>query len=209
MTALKRLTVLALSTAALGLGGCVNLLPESTPNAVYRLSSPPPIARRGGDWTLVRVDMPQAPRGLGGDDVAMLIDGQHLAYMSGAQWIASTPRIVQDLVFDSLHATDGHLSPARPEDGVRSDYELRLDIREFEAAYEQGMDAAPTVRVRFAARMVSQETREFVASEVFVAQVRASENRMRSIIDAFDAAAGQAARDLSVWAVEVTDSAEN
>jgi cholesterol transport system auxiliary component len=204
MTTARSLKFALVALSALSVSACVSLLPESQPNAVYRLSAPEARVMDGGDWTLVRVDPLQAPRGLAGDDVALLMEGRHLAYMQGAQWISPTPRIVQNLVIDTFNSVDTRLVPVRPEDGVRAAYELRLDLREFEAAYDRGSDQAPTVRVRIAARLISASGREFIGSQVFTAQSRASANRTRAIIDAFDQAAAQATYDLTIWTSEMT-----
>lgn len=127
---------------------CVSLLPESEPVSVYRLSSPDPQEWGGNseDWTIVEIEVPQAPRGLSGDHIALLRDGQSLAYIEGARWISPVPRLLQNLVIDTFNAEQSQLAPARPEDGVRADYELHLDLRQFEADYDQGAGAAPTVR---------------------------------------------------------------
>jgi cholesterol transport system auxiliary component len=204
MKSARSLKLALVALTALSASACVSLLPESEPNAVYRLSSPEPREMTGGDWTLVRVDPLQAPRGLAGDDVALLMEGRHLAYMQGAQWISPTPRIMQNLVIDTFNAHGSQLAPVRPEDGVRAEYELRLDLREFEAAYDQGAGQAPTVRVRIAARLISADGRDLVGGQVFTAHARASANRSRAIIDAFDQAAGQATRDLATWTAEIT-----
>lgn len=194
-----------MSAAAVALTGCVNLLPETVPAAVYRLSSPEPVTRNSQqELTLVQVDAPHAARSLSGTDIAILMDGQHIAFMSGAQWIEPAPRVVQAMVIDAMNAQSGGVLPARPEDGVRVDYELRTDLREFEAAYLNGMESAPTIRVRIAARLITERSREFAGMQVFTAEVRARANRQRDIIDAFDQAAREATGDIAQWVVLTT-----
>lgn len=194
-----------IACTALGLSGCVNLLPETVPSAIYRLSAPEAVAREtGAELTLVQVDPPHAPRALSGTDIAILMDGRHIAFMSGAQWIAPAPRVMQTLMIDAMNAQHGEVMPARPEDGARVDYELRTELREFEAAYLDGMQSAPTIRVRISARLIDERARNIAATQEFTAEVRAGENRQRAIIDAFDRAAGQATRDMAAWVAEMT-----
>ncbi|MED5549918.1 MAG: ABC-type transport auxiliary lipoprotein family protein [Pseudomonadota bacterium] len=195
---------------ALGLlpvAACVSLLPESVPVSVYRLSSPEPREWSGNseNWTIIEIEMPQAPRGLSGDQIALVRDGQSLAYIHGARWIAPAPGLLQSLVIDTFNAEQARLAPARPEDGVRADYELHLDLRQFEADYDHGDSAAPTVRVRIAARLVAEHGRRFVGARVFSAERRASENRTGAIVDAFDAAAISISRDIAGWTAMATD----
>jgi cholesterol transport system auxiliary component len=199
MTSVRYLKLAVMAVAALSVSACLSLLPETEPSAVYRLSAPAPHDWTGEDWILVRIDRPLAPRGLAGDEVALLMGDRHLAYMAGARWITTAPRIVQNLVIDTFNATDDRIAPARPDDGVQSDYELKLDLREFEAAYDRGPDSAPVVRVRLAARLIAEEGRRFVGARVFTAEIRATTNQRRAIIDAFDAAANQATRELASW----------
>lgn len=185
--------------AALSVSACVSLLPESTPSGVYRLSSPAPRAWTGESWTVVEVVPPQAPRGLAGDEIAIQLADQHIAYMAGARWISPAPRIVQNLIVDTFNATNSRLAPALPEDGVRAEYELRLDLREFEAVYDNGDANAPLIRVRLGARLVATNGRRFVGSNVFVGEVRASANRVGAIIAAFDQAATGVSAELADW----------
>jgi cholesterol transport system auxiliary component len=195
-----RLFKAALAGACLvGLSGCVSLLPEPTPVSVYRLSSPEPLEWSGQDWTIVLIEQPRAPRGLSGDEIAVLRNGQSLAYVSGARWISPVPGLLQNQVIDTFNAASSGLAPARPEDGVRADYELRLDLREYEADYDRGAEGAPLVRVRLAARLVSERGRNFIGARVFTAEVRASANRTGAIVNAFDAATGTVTHDLSRW----------
>jgi len=204
MTSLNSLKSLLVTMAALSVSACVSILPETEPSAIYRLSSPTPVEWSGEDRMFVEINTPMAPRGLAGDEIALLMEGRHLAYMASAKWIAPAPRVVQNLVIDTFNATSAPLAPARPEDGVRAEYELRLDLREFEAAYDQGSGRAPMVHVSFAARVIATDGRRLVGTRVFSAEVRASTNREGAIIDAFDVASARATRELADWTVDVT-----
>lgn len=203
VSTIKGLALAGLS--ALALTGCVSLLPETEPVAVYRLSSPEPRQADGEiDRVIVEIERPMAPAGLNGDEIAIQVSDQHLAYMAGARWISPAPSLVQNLVIDTFHSDDTGIDPVRPADAVRGEYELRLDLREFEAAYDQGADSAPVVRVRIAARLIRESGREFIGAQVFSAQVRARENRAGAIIDAFNAASSEAVDELARWTADRT-----
>jgi len=189
---------------ALSVSACVSLLPETTPSAIYRLSSPEARAWTGESRTVVEVVSPLAPRGLAGDEIALQMADGHIAYMAGARWIAPAPRVMQSLIVDTFNATDTRLAPALPEDGVRTQYELRLSLDEFEAVYDEGDNRAPLVRVRLSARLVAPRGRRFVGSTVLVGEVRASSNRIGAIIAAFDQAATQVSRELADWTAAQT-----
>lgn len=198
---LAKLSLIALST--ISVSACVSILPEAEPVAVYRLSSPEPRQVPDGiEPVIVQVQRPLAPAGLSGDEIAIEVQEQHLAYMEGARWIAPAPVILQNLVIDTFHAGADGVEPVRPSDAIRGRFELRMDLREFEAAYDRGSDTAPLIRVRIAARLIESDGRELAASEVFSADVRASANRASAIIEAFNTASSQVAVDLARWASE-------
>lgn len=196
----------AAGLAAMLLAGCVSLLPESEPVSAYRLSSPEPHEWSGTEWTIVEIEAPQAPRGLAGDNIAVVTNGQSLSYIAGARWISPVPGLVQNLIIDTFNATQPGLAPARPDDGVRGDYELRLDMRQFEAVYDEGASAAPVVRVRLAARLIAERGRRFVGARVFSAEIRASANRTGAIVDAFDAATSEVSREIASWTANAVSS---
>jgi cholesterol transport system auxiliary component len=193
-----------IALAALSVSACVSLLPESAPSAVYRLSSPAPQAWTGEGRTVIEVVTPQAPRGLAGDEIAIQMADGHIAYMAATRWIAPAPRIMQNLIVDTMNATESGLAPILPEDGIRAQYELRLDLREFEAVYDQGDGDAPLIRVRLAARLVASDGRRLAGSSVFVGEARASRNRVGAIVAAFDQAAAQVSRELAEWTAAQT-----
>jgi cholesterol transport system auxiliary component len=185
--------------AAVSVSACVSLLPESTPSAIYRLSSPEPGAWTSEAPTVIAIVPPQAPRGLAGDEIAIQMADGHIAYLAASRWIAPAPRILQTLIVDTFNASGTGLAPILPEDGVRADYELRLDLREFEAVYDQGDNRAPLIRVRLTARLVARDGRRLAGSNVFAGEARATDNRVGAIIAAFDQASGALSRDLSEW----------
>ncbi|WP_291843315.1 ABC-type transport auxiliary lipoprotein family protein [Maricaulis sp.] len=189
---------------ALSVSACVSLLPASEPVSVYRLSSPQPVELAGEDWVIIEIDTPNAPRGLSGDQIAVMQDGGSLAYIGEARWISPAPRLVQSLMIDTFNAEDRRLAPTRADDGVRADYELRLDLQEFEAVYDQGPDTVPLVRVRIAARLVAEQGRRFAGARVVTVDVRAHANRTSAIIAAFDEATSGASREIADWTAERT-----
>ncbi|WP_339333874.1 ABC-type transport auxiliary lipoprotein family protein [uncultured Maricaulis sp.] len=185
--------------SALSVSACVSLLPESEPVSVYRLSAPQPVELTGDHWTVVEIDVPNAPRGLSGDQIAIMRNGSSLAYIAGARWISPAPRLLQSLVIDTFNANNAQLAPTRADDGVRADYELRLDMQEFEAIYDRGEGVAPLIRVRISARLVAEQGRQFAGARVVTAEARATNNRTSDIVAAFDDAAQAASREIADW----------
>ena len=110
-------------------------------------------------------------------------------------------------LFDAAvtRAFDADAGPSRliPRgEAVRSDYLLKLDVRTFEAHYDHGQQAPPTVVVEVYAGLIKR-SRELTAAppaeRIFQASVPASENRAGAIAQAYDAAVAKVLADLVVW----------
>lgn len=205
MSRLRSLKLGLIALSALSVSACISVLPEVEPSAVYRLSSPEPRTGNAGiEPVIVQVQRPVAPAGLSGDEIAIAVAEDQLAYMAGARWIAPTPVIIQSLIVDTFHAGNDGVEPVRPTDAIRGRFELRIDVREFEAFYDRGDNSAPLVRVRMAARLIESDGRELVASQVFSSDVRASANRAGAIVDAFNSASTEVANELARWTGEAS-----
>lgn len=205
MSRLRSVKLGLIALSALSVSACVSLLPEVEPVSIYRLSSPEPRESSAGiEAVIVQVQRPMAPSGLSGDEIAIAVAEGQLAYMSGARWIAPAPVIMQNLVIDTFHTGADGVEPVRPADAIRGRFELRLDLREFEALYDRGQESAPVIRVRMAARLIESDGRELIDSRVFAADVRASANRAGAIIAAFNEASTSVARDLARWTGEAS-----
>ncbi|MBI1236546.1 MAG: hypothetical protein GC188_07660 [Alphaproteobacteria bacterium] len=194
----KSITVALLGASAL-LAGCVNLLPESTPATVYRLSTPEPSGELRSEAVIVGVQRPLTPRALSGVQIALSQDRGELVFAEGAEWITPVPRLVQDLIVESMDAFEPSLIASRPEDGVRAEFELATELRSFEANYLNGPDAGPTAIVRIRARLIRMSDRRLIAVEAIGAQAVARTPRIGDIVAAFDAASQEAAADVAQW----------
>jgi len=197
-----RVRTLTVSLLAMLATGCVNLLPETVPAAIYRLSAPEPSGGFSTEQSVVRIQMPLTPRALSSDDIAISMSRGELAFIEGSKWIAPVPRLVQDLVVESIDAFEPDLAAARPEDGVLVDYELNTEIRAFEAVYRDSDEVAPTVVIRVRVRLVRLDGRRLVAVDAIGSQARANENRIGSIVAAYDAAAQETASEIASWAAD-------
>jgi cholesterol transport system auxiliary component len=81
----------------------------------------------------------------------------------------------------------------------KSQYVLRLDVRNFEARYEHGPKAAPTVVVRVRAAMTQSGKAPAVTEKIFEKQVTAGDNRVSAIVPAYDRAVAEVLKDVVAW----------
>ncbi|KPP82622.1 MAG: outer membrane lipoprotein required for phospholipid trafficking MlaA [Oceanicaulis sp. HLUCCA04] len=200
---------LLVAASAFALSGCISLLPEADPNALYRLSNHVPAeAVANQDAPVVRIGRPIAPRALASDRVALDTGEGRLAYMAGVNWVSAVPVLFQELVIDTFDRRSGALVAARPDDGVATSWDLRLELRRFEAVYDQGDNAAPRIDVAVRARLIDAGNREVSSVRTFEVSQRADSNRQPRIIDAFSRASSDVSRELVDWASERVSQAE-
>ena len=82
-------------------------------------------------------------------------------------------------------------------DPVRSDYALRLDVRNFETDY--GAGGSPVVLVRIHAVLGRPQERATVSERIFEARTPAAENRVGAIVAAYDQALAKVLGDIAAW----------
>jgi len=197
----SRAGLAAVATAILvALPGCISLLPETEPDALYRLTtaSTPETRTAAGGETVV-IGRIAAPRGLAGDRIALERDGR-IAYMAGAAWLSPAPQLLHSAILEAVQAQAPAITPARVEDGVSARYTLDLELRHFEAVYEGGASTAPRIQVTLISRLIDRQTRAIAASRTLDVSRQASANRQSAIVDAFSAASGEVASQLADWA---------
>jgi len=195
---------LAVAAAALALTGCISLFPKADPSGLYRFGNAPaaapaasraaPAAKSFGVFKTPTV----FTRSAMGDRILTVTNGE-AAYVAGARWVS--PAIV---LFDEAvaRAFDADTSPARlvtrGETG-KAAMALRLEVRSFETDYVNGPKAAPEVLVEIRAVMTRNGDRALLGDRVFQARVKASENRVGPIVQAYDAANAQVLSDIIAW----------
>lgn len=140
------------------------------------------------DWQLV-VELPNAAAGLDTTRVALARSPYTIEYYAGATWTDNAPAMIQSLMIESFESTNSIVAVGREAIGLRPDYILKTDLREFQAVYEGGT-TVPTVWVRMNAKLVEMPDRRIIASETFGQKVKAEGSGFRDVIDAFDAALG-------------------
>ncbi len=182
------------------LGGCVSLLPKPGADPdIFRLSAAPQ-STTSAQSPLVVLPVVFAPKALRNNRVAISDGGNGIAYAAGARWAAPMPELFHTLQSDMLNA-HGLRSAAVPG-GVRGDYTLVLEVRRFEAVYDNGPGRAPLALVRIKARLVDRISHSLLQTTTIEASVRASEDRLSPIILAIDAAAQKATADVAQWTAD-------
>jgi cholesterol transport system auxiliary component len=199
---LTRRSLFAGSTAILTLGGCGSLLgPSGPPPQIYRLQPDFPTFAPGPSvsWQLA-VARPVAAQALETDRIALL-RGAAMDYYAAAQWNDSVPRLVQSLLVEAFERSGRILAVARESEGVRADYTLETEIRDFDAQYTTE-NGAPTIVVDLMARLLGAQGAVVASHDVRQSQA-ASANSVVSVVQTFDQALGAALGLLVTWSLQV------
>jgi cholesterol transport system auxiliary component len=162
-------------------------------------------------WQLL-VETPNSPAGLNTARIALQDSPVELRYFRKANWTDFGPKMVQSLMIESFENSGRIVSVGREQIGLRSDFVLKSDLREFQAEYDGAIPvdatalaathSAPWARVRVNLKLVKMPQREIVATETFERRVRATANTMTDIIAAFDEALGKTLKSAVVWTLK-------
>jgi cholesterol transport system auxiliary component len=185
----------------LALAGCGSLIgPSNPPPQIYRLAPASPAAPGGAQigWQLT-IGRPGASQTLDSERIA-LSRGAMMDYFADAQWNDNVPRLLQSSAVEAFERS-GRIAAVGPESaGLRADYLLETDIRDFEAQYDS-TNGAPLVVVDIAARLVDPRGKVITTREVRQT-APAGQNSVAGVVAAFDQATAAALADLVAWALQ-------
>jgi cholesterol transport system auxiliary component len=186
---------------AMLLSACVSVLPKSDPVQLYsfagKVPAPSPQATTPAKPFDVMKGVGSFNRAAAGDRI-LTTDGAKVAYIAKARWVAPA-----SVLFDQAlsRAFDGSAGAARllsRGQVGRAVYVLRLDVRDFEARYENGPHAPPSVLIRVRASLTDSD-RAVVGDKMFEVRTPAGDNRISAIAEAFDKAVSQVMGELVAW----------
>ncbi len=191
----------ALSTTAL-LAACGLELPgQGPPPRLFRLSPKSTFAENLPlvDWQLV-IEEPLAPTGLNTTRIPLHRRAVELEYYARANWTDRAPAMVHTLVVESFENSAKIVAVGRESIGLRADFVLKLELREFQAEYNDA--GLPSAHVQINAKLVKMPQRAIVGSERFDTKVAAESDTMDAVIAAFDDALGSSLKRLVGWTLQ-------
>ncbi len=173
---------------------------QGPPPNLYRLtpksSFPEDLPEVG--WQLI-LEPPIADASLNTTRVALQRDPTQLEYYARSSWTDLAPQMVQTLMVESFENSGRIVSIGREAIGLRADFVLKSELREFQAEYFDG--ANPQVRVAINVKLVKMPKRAIVGSTNLEHLSQAEANLMPDIIAAFDEALGKVLRRLVAWTI--------
>ncbi|WP_414977134.1 ABC-type transport auxiliary lipoprotein family protein [Brevundimonas sp.] len=190
----------AVTAAVAVLGGC-SLLATPDPVQLYRFGAGAevgngPVLAEPIQVALRRIEFPDASKG----DRMLGITGTEAAYIAGARWVSPAEDLYAQSLQESFLSQASRVRLIGRRELTPTTRTLDIDVRTFEARYEQA-GTAPLIVISATARMLRLPERTVVSERTFTVSQPASENRVSSIVAAFDIAS----RDLNTLIVDWTE----
>lgn len=184
----------------LGLAACSTLNP--TAPHLYTLTPRASVATGPkADWQLL-VETPAAAAGIDTPRIALARTPTSLDYFADVSWADRAPNMVQGLIVQTFEDSGRIVSVGRDTVGLRSDYVLKSELRDFQAEYAAPGAAMPDrVHVRLSAKLVAMPRRTIEAGETFEASAPVRGRSFTDVIAAFDQALGQVTGELVSWSL--------
>ncbi len=203
---MKRLIVLT-ALAAVALGGCTGLgtlKQASKPNDLYQLTpkstfsaSLPRIQQQ------IVVEEPTATAAVNTDQIAIQPTALQIQYLPRARWVDRAPLFVQSLLVESYENTNKVAAVGRSTVGLRADYIVVPDLREFQGHVVGETQNSKTVqiKVRLNIKIIDSFEDKIIASNSFEENVVSTSDQTPDLVMAFDEALGDTMRDSVEWSI--------
>ena len=192
--------LLLLAGASAGLAGCGGLVPFGDPPRLYTLTP-----KSSFDETLpvvgwqLLIEPPFAAAALDTVRIAVVSEVTSVDYFAGVAWTDLAPAMVQTLIIESFENSDRIVAVGRETVGLRADFVLSTELREFQAERLEG--DGYSVRVRINAKLIDDVNRIIVANTTleYIEEVEDPGSGFQTVIQAFDDALGKVLRRLVTW----------
>ena len=144
------------------LGGCGVIPKVNDPIPLYTLSAVSAFEQSlpKVEWQLV-VGTPVASADLNSTRIALTRSPGVVEYFAKGAWADYAPILLQDKLIESFEASNAIVSVGRDAVGLRPDFVLQSDLRDFQAEYS---GESPTAHLRLAAKLVRMPDRRIVAN---------------------------------------------
>jgi len=151
-------------------------------------------------WAL-DVAQPDAADNLDTSRIALFNPPARMDYYANASWPDRLPQLVQATLVQAFEQSGRIPAVASDDAGLRSDYMLQTEIRDFNAVYDVP-DTAPKVKVRIMAKLVHTKARDIVQSQEFSAEVAAGANSVDNVVIAASQALTTLLKQLVEWTLK-------
>jgi cholesterol transport system auxiliary component len=178
------------------LGGCGIIPKVNDPIPLYTLSAVTKFDRSlpKVDWQLV-IGTPVASADLDTTRIALTRSPGVVEYFAKGAWADNAPILLQDKLIESFEASGAIVAVGRDAVGLRPDYVLQSELRDFQAEFAGDV---PSAHLRLAGKLVRMPDRRIIANITIEQKVPAGGGSLPEIVDAFDRAASEAFQEVVV-----------
>lgn len=191
----------ALLGALLLLTGCELIKAAEEPTDLYQVTPKSTFDPdlQSVQWQLA-VDIPVAAANLNTGRIAISPTPTSSDYYAKTAWTDRAPAMVQTRIVDSFENSHKIVAVSRESIGMRADYLLQPDLRNFEAMYFYS--GAPIAHVRIVAKLVRMPERQIIGRATIERCVRARDDKIPKVVEAFDQALGSVIKSLVAWTLK-------
>lgn len=197
----RMLTALGMPVLLMCLSACDRLLPGSgPPPQLYQLSPKNtfPATLHKVPWQLT-IEVPFASSALNTTRIAIMPTAVQIDYYAKATWTDRIPVMVQTLIVESFENSHLIVGIGRDTIGLRSDFVLKTELREFQS--ESYNPQGGLVRVAIDAKLVQMPARTIIAATEFREVAPAIVDDLNSVIGAYDEALGRVMKKMVAWTI--------
>jgi cholesterol transport system auxiliary component len=193
--------LLLLGGAAITLSACSGIIGPVGDDIVYVLK--PALQKSNGPsvkWGLV-VTPPDAVQTLDTNRISISRTPTTMDYYASAVWPDRLSNVVQDLVVQAFETSGRIAAVDSDSQGAHADYQLDIQIRNFEARYDTP-DGPPVAVVKLHAKLVTNLKQVILGDFETSHEAPASQNTIDAAVQAFDTAFSAALVDLVDWTLQ-------
>jgi cholesterol transport system auxiliary component len=202
------LKLAAFAAPATVLAACEGVLPGQGPPPRLFVLTPKstfPESLPTVDWQLI-IEVPVAATGLDTTRISLQRSPVEHEYYARANWTDRTPTLVQTLLVESFENSRKIVAVGRESLGLRADFVLKSELREFQAEFDRSAPGTPpAANVKLGLKLVQMPERAIVGSRNFEHRIPASTDTLEAIVDAFDVALGKVLKDVVSWTLITGD----
>ena len=150
----------------------------------------------------IRIDEPHSSEFLDSTRIAVRRENNTLQVFEAARWSDSVPDLLQSTLSQTFNDSGKITAVVGLDNNTSSNALLLLDIRQFEAVYEDNDTRASAV-ISVQAKIQSLRTNRVIANKNFLVSIPAENKKIPQVMNAFDIALQQVSQDILSWSLTV------
>jgi cholesterol transport system auxiliary component len=180
----------------LPLVGCISLIKEPDPIAVYALRPqlPDSTTLPAVNWSLT-VIRPNAVAFLDSNHIAVRPEPNVLQVYKGANWSESLPDLVQANLVQALENSGRIKSVSRQNSGVPAEVAMLVDIRQFESVYAPDAKI-PDAVIQMHVKVLEYPSNRVIAAQTFSVIAPSASKDIPDVVQAFESGLNSLSADI-------------